>query len=62
MRLSLGIVFGGLFEVAEPFHSPPGVEEFHTNPEFHVIDCGMGPDVAWSPPFLAMVFSGEAGL
>jgi len=28
--------------LAEPFHSAPGVEEFHTNPEFHVNGSGMG--------------------
>ena len=33
-------------ELAVPFHSAPGVEEFHTTPEFHVNGSGMGPDFA----------------
>jgi len=59
MRLSFGVVVGGLLELAVPFHSAPGVEEFHTNPEFHVNVCGMGPELAGNAVGLAMVFLGE---
>jgi hypothetical protein len=43
--------------LAVPFHSAPGVEEFHTKPEFHVNGSGMGPDCAGNALALAMVFS-----
>ncbi len=42
--------------LAVPFHSAPGVEEFHTTPEFHVNGSGMGPDCAGNVTILAMVF------
>jgi hypothetical protein len=50
------MVLGGLLVLAEPFHSAPGVEEFHTKPEFHVNGCGMGPEFAGNALALAMVF------
>jgi hypothetical protein len=48
--------------LAEPFHSAPGVEEFHTTPEFHVNGSGMGTDFAGNALGLAMVFSREDNL
>lgn len=44
--------------LAVPFHSAPGVEEFHTTPEFHVNGSGMGMDFAGTGAVLAMVFFG----
>jgi hypothetical protein len=43
-------------ELAVPFHSAPGEEEFHTTPEFHVNGSGMGPDFAGTGTILARVF------
>jgi hypothetical protein len=48
--------------LAVPFHSAPGVEEFHTTPEFHVNGSGMGPDHAGNPVGLAMVIFGGRSL
>jgi hypothetical protein len=42
-------------KLAVPFHSAPGVEEFHTTPEFHVNGSGMGMDFARPTPVLATV-------
>lgn len=53
------MVFGGLLGLAVPFHSAPGVEEFHTKPEFHVNGSGMGGEFARNALGLAMFFSRE---
>jgi hypothetical protein len=62
MRWSFGMVLGGLLGLAVPFHSAPGVEEFHTKAEFHVNGSGMAPDFAGNALALAMFFSREDNL
>jgi hypothetical protein len=59
MRLSFGMVLGGLLGLALPFRNDPGVDEFHTKPEFHVNSPGMGPDFAGNTLNLAMLSSRE---
>jgi hypothetical protein len=59
MPLSFGMVLGGLLGLAVPFHTAPGVDEFHTKPEFHVNDSGMGSEFAGNALTLAMFFSRE---
>ena len=44
--------------LAVPFHSAPGVEEFHTTPEFHVNGSGMGMDCAGDFAILPKFFFG----
>ena len=56
--VELGLALAGLLVLAVPFHSAPGVEEFHTTPEFHVNGSGMGPEFAGNALALAMVFFG----
>jgi hypothetical protein len=59
MPLSFGRVLGGLLGLPVPFHSAPGVYEFHTKSEFHVNGSGMGPEFAGNALTLAMFFSRE---
>jgi hypothetical protein len=53
------MVLGGLLGLAVPFHRAPGVEEFHTKPEFHVNGSGMGPDFARKAPIFARIIFGR---
>jgi hypothetical protein len=47
------MVLVGLLELALPFLSAPGVEEFHTTPEFHVNGSGMGLEFSGTGAVLA---------